>query len=141
MSWPRSATRTGCDDSGETRYRYHESPREREHHLGVDSLERDDRRLRLAERLGDARDRAPELGRVEELGGLDERDLVVAKPSQDRLAHDRLGLLLAGTEDRLPQRALASPARRDLSIGETDTPSLTQPWSVAASVQSGQTST
>ena len=27
------------------------------------------------------------------------------------------------------------------SIGETDTPSLTQPWSTAASVQSGQTST
>ena len=22
MSWPRSATRTGCDDSGETRYWY-----------------------------------------------------------------------------------------------------------------------
>ena len=93
MSWPRSATRTGCADSGETRYWYHEMS-----HANVSTISEltpesgviDDERL--AERLRDAGDRAPELRRVEELGRLDERDLVVAEPAQDRLADDGLRL-------------------------------------------------
>ena len=143
MSWPRSATRTGCDDSGETRYWYHEmSQANVEHHLGVDAGERCDRRLRLAERLGDAGDRPPELGRVEELGRLDERDLVVAEAAQDRLADDRLRPPPRGHRGSTATAiAGAAGAAATWSIGETDTPSLTQPWSIAASVQSGQTST
>ena len=112
MSCPRSATRTGWRRLGRDAVLVPgDVPGERQHHLGVDARERRDRGLRLPERLGDAGDRAAELGRVEELGRLDERDLVVAEPAQDRLADDRLRLLLASSEQRLPERPLAAPAR------------------------------
>ena len=131
MSWPRSATRTGWRRLRRDAVLVpRDVPGERQHHLGVDAGERGDRGLRLAECLGDAGDRAPELGRVEQLGSLDERDLVVAEPAQDRLADDRL---------RPPPRGLrgatatasagGAGAAGCWSIGETETPSLTQPWS------------
>ena len=112
MSWPRSATRTGCDDSGETRYWYQEMSQ-----ANVSTISALTPESGVIEACGspsalrDAGDRAPELGRVEELGRLDERDLVVAEPAQDRLADDRLDLLLARAEQRLPERPLSAPAR------------------------------
>src|SRR5207248_6957641 len=64
-------------------------PGDRDHDLAADAGERQDARVRRPEALGDARDRATEVGLVEEVGGLDHFPLRLGEAAQDRLVGDR----------------------------------------------------
>src|SRR5438309_4662559 len=55
-------------------------PGDRDHDLPADARERADARLRLAETLRDPRDRAAEIGLVEEIGRLDDLALGLGQP-------------------------------------------------------------
>ena len=82
-------------------------PRDRHDHLAADPRERDDRRLRRAEALGDAGDRAAVSARVEEIGRFDDGELGLREAAQDRLVGDRSILRPLASEERAPE---ASPA-------------------------------
>ena len=75
-------------------------PGDRDDHLAADARERHDRDLRLAEALRDPGDRPPIGARVEEVGGLDEVELLLGETPQDRLGRNgwRLGRALAAEE-------------------------------------------
>ncbi len=62
-----------------------EIPRDRDCDLARVTGERDDARPRLAEALRDPSDRAAVGASVEEVGSLEEGDLVVGKTAEDRL--------------------------------------------------------
>src|SRR5206468_3160081 len=65
-------------------------PGDGDHDLRIDAREDDDRDTRSAERLRDPADRAAVLGRVEEIGGLDHRELLLGEAPEDRVRRDRL---------------------------------------------------
>ena len=67
--------------------------------------------LRLAEALRDAADGAPVGAAVEEVGGLEQRDLALREPAQDRLLpRQRLLVGGAGEAEELDEVALAPAA-------------------------------
>ena len=107
-SCPRSAIRTGCAASGVTAVLVPgDVPGEGEHGLLVHARERHDRRPSARPRLfATPATVRRKRGLVEEVGRLDERQLVVGEATQDRLGDDRLGLLVARAEQRLPERLL-----------------------------------
>ena len=140
-SWPRSSSRTGLSESSETRYWYQEMSQATVTTISALTPESDDDRdLRRAERLADAADRAPVLGRVEDVGRLDHRQLVLRETPQDRLRRDRL----LGPRGRVPRSAdEEAPRRRRVGRDRRRRrrPLSTQPYSTAVSGHSGQTST
>ena len=116
-------------------------PGDRHDDLGVDAREDDDRDRGLAERLADPADGAPVLRRVEEIGRLDHRELLLGQAAQDRLGRDRaLEPARRGFSERPRARSLPPPALVG-TVGTVGAPSRIQPCSSAVSWQSGQTST
>ena len=77
--------------------------------------------------------------RVEEVGGLDDRELGLREAAQDRLVRDRRLLGAPGAE-RAAEAACGGAARAAGRPG-AGVPSRSQPYSSAISWQSGQTST
>ncbi len=142
MSCPRSATRTGCEESGETRYWYHEMSQ-----ANVSTISA----------------LTPESGVIEACGSpsafatpaIVRRNCVALKSSaastraiSSSPRRRRIGSLTTGStsSSRAPRSDCQSDRCRRrrtgcCSIGESATPSLTQPWSTAVFVQSGHTST
>jgi len=120
-SCPRRSSRTGCADSGVTRYWYQERS-----HATVTATSPEG----LAETLGDAPHGAPVRARVEEVGGLEDGDLLLGQAAEDGLRRrDRLAVRSGEAEElaepaspasapvtgdrRLRRRALLDPAVLD----------------------------
>ena len=129
-SCPRSASRTGCAESGVTRYWYQEISQATV--IDDSALTPESgtiETLRRAEALRDPADRAPELRGVEVVGRLDDRELRLGEPAQDRLARDRrLGRARATPSSAASEKRLRR--RRSAAIvGVVGEPSLIQPYS------------
>ena len=117
-----------------------EVPRDGDGDLAGVAGERDDARLRVAEALRDAADGAAVRAAVEEVGGLEQRDLVAREAAEDRLGRRERLAVARRRPSRSPRprrRRLRSPG----TIGVVGVPSFSQPCSTAISWQSGQTST
>src|SRR5829696_1142309 len=100
-------------------------PRDCDDHLAAYARERQDRRLRRAEALRHTGDRAPVRTRVEEVCRLDDRELGLREPPQDRLVRDRRLLRpAAAAEEAAPAALAAARVERD---GRERRAPLTQP--------------
>ena len=85
----------------------------------------------LPERLADPADRAPVLRRVEQIGRLDDRELLLGQPAQDRLRRDRLGSTRAASCRAASRAAAAARRRRRVRARSawSGAPSRIQPYS------------
>src|SRR5581483_1122571 len=91
-----------------------EVPRDGDRQLAGGPRERHDARTRLAEALRDPADGAAIGGAVEEVGRLEQRELVGGEPAEDRLRRrERLAVLATEAEQVAEAAAAPAPVARD----------------------------